>query len=384
MVKDEFRSKMPVAAVHAYFDHAAVAPLPAAAANRLKWFADQASQSGDKHWLEWSMILGRLRRGAAQLLGASETEVALVPNTTFGINLVAEGFPWKSGDNLVVPENEFPSNLLPWKNLQRRGVEVRLVSVPPSGEISADAIAKLIDSRTRLVAISWVGFASGHRVDLGQISEVVHQRGSLLFVDAIQGLGAFPIDVRGMNIDFLAADGHKWMLGPEGAGLLYIREKHLNLLEPNLLGWNSLADGGFDPKSTVLKPTAARYEGGSYNMPGMLALEASLWMLLELGTMRSNSPIASGILRNVEEILEKLEQRGFEVLVPEPTHRSGILGVRWPGADFNAARKHCIAQNVILSVRAGRIRVATHAYNNSEDIDRLVAALIEAREKFTV
>ncbi len=383
MVKGVFRSEMPVTKEHAYFDHAAVAPLPAAAAERLRRFADQASQSGDKHWLDWSLIVSRLRTAAAQLLGASECEVALVPNTTFGINLVAEGFPWKSGDNLVVPDNEFPSNLLPWKNLQRRGVEIRLLPVPKDGQISLDHLTDLMDSRTRLVALSWVGFVSGYRLDLFKVAEAVHGRGALLFVDAIQGLGAFPINVLDAQIDFLAADGHKWMLGPEGAGLLYIAEKHLELVKPVMLGWNSLADGGFDPRSAVLKSSAARYEGGSYNMSGLLAFEASLDLLLRLGTNRADSPIATAILENVATIVKQLAEKGFEVHVPTGEHRSGILTTTWAGADLNAARKHCIEQNVILSVRAGRIRIATHAYNNAEDIERLVKALVEARQLFT-
>ena len=384
MVRDVFRAEMPVATTHAYFDHAAVSPLSGAAARRLHWFADQASQSGDKHWMEWAMIVSRLRAAASQLLGASETEVALVPNTTIGINLVAEGFPWKAGDNLVLPDNEFPSNLLPWKSLQSRGVEVRTVSVPETGEVAIEQLTELMDNRTRLVALSWVGFASGFRADLTKVAEAVHRRGGLLFVDAIQGLGAFPINVHDSQIDFLAADGHKWMLGPEGAGFLYIREEHLNFLEPKLLGWNSLADGGFDPKSTTLKASAARYEGGSYNMAGMLALEASLSMLLELGCNRANSPVAASILENVHAISEQLVRHGFEVLIPSEPQRSGILGVRWPGADLVAARKHCIAQNVILSVRANRIRISTHAYNNADDIDRLVTALTEARDRCTI
>ena len=385
MVKAAFRDEMPVAEEHAYFDHAAVAPLPVGAANRLRRFADQASQSGDKHWLEWSLIVARLRTAVAQLLGARECEVALVPNTTFGINLVAEGFPWKSGDNLVLPDNEFPSNLLPWKNLRRRGVEVRMLPVSENGRISVDRLVELIDSHTRLVALSWVGFVSGYRLDLNEVAEAVHRRGALLFVDAIQGLGAFPINVEDSQIDFLAADGHKWLLGPEGAGLLYIREKHLDLLAPLMLGWNSLADGGFDPRSTILKPNAARYEGGSYNMAGLIALEASLDLLLRLGTNRPDSPLASAILDNVRTIADQLVEHRLNTHLPAEGYRSGILAVTWPGAsppNLIAARKHCIEQNVILSVRAGKLRIATHAYNNAEDIDRLVTALVEASQLY--
>jgi cysteine desulfurase / selenocysteine lyase len=257
-----------------------------------------------------------------------------------------------------------------------------MLPVQENGEISLDRLVELIDQRTRLVALSWVGFVSGHRHDLHKFSEAVHRRGALLFVDAIQGLGAFPIHVHDAQIDFLAADGHKWMLGPEGAGLLYIAEKHLDLLEPLLLGWNSLADGGFDPRSSNLKPSAARYEGGSYNMAGMLAFEASLELLLRLGTNRADSPIAAAILENVATIAAHLAAMDFDVRVPQEEFRSGILTASWRGAklsDLNSARKHCIEQNVILSVRAGRIRIATHAYNNADDRQRLVAALVEAR-----
>ena len=261
-----------------------------------------------------------------------------------------------------------------------------MLPVPESGEISLDRLVELIDHRTRMVALSWVGFVSGYRLDVAKVAEAVHRRGSLLFVDAIQGLGAFPINVHEAQIDFLAADGHKWMLGPEGAGLLYIAEKHLELIEPLLLGWNSLAEGGFDPRSANLKRGAARYEGGSYNMAGLLAFEASLELLLRLGTNRANSPIASAILENVEAIANQLSAHDFDVRVPGEEFRSGILTVSWPGAtlsDLNAARKHCIEKNVILSVRAGRVRIATHAYNNAADFERLISALIEARQLFS-
>ncbi len=380
MALQPLRAQMPVAERHAYFDHAAVAPIPNVAAERLRGYAEEFSRNGDKNWLESAKIVHQLRSGLAQLLGASESEVALVSNTTQGINLVAEGFPWKSGDNVVIPENEFPSNVVPWRNLQRLGVELRTLTVPADGALSLDALGQLIDSRTRIVALSWVGFSSGYRLDLSAAAELVHGRGALLFVDAIQGLGAFPLDVRACEIDFLAADGHKWLLGPEGAGVLFVRESLLELLTPLMLGWNSLADGGFDPRSTRLKTTAARYEGGSTNMPGMLAFEASLGLLLSLGTRRSDSPIATAILENVAILEESLKTAGFEVHLPVASeNRSGILGVDWPGMEPFSARKHCLTNDVILSVRGGRLRVSTHAYNDRSDIDRLVAALATAR-----
>lgn len=384
--RETFRAKMPVTSKFAYLDHAAVAPLPASAGDAISKFANQATHQGDTCWQNWASNLQRTRELAAQLVGANSAEIALVGNTTQGISLVSEGLDWKPGDNLVVPDNEFPSNLLPWRLLSRRGVEVRLAQVGPDGAITADLIRKYLDKRTRLVSASWVGFSSGYRTDLAQLAELIHQNRSLFFVDAIQGLGAFPLDVRNMGIDFLAADGHKWLLGPEGAGLLYLRADLLNQLQPLGVGWNSLSSAGFDPNSVELKQTAARYEGGSSNMVGMMGLRASLELLLEMGCHREDSQIAASILENVFELSTMLESAQFRVSTPETeTNRSGIIGIRWPEADavgesaYLAARQHLLSKDVVASMRAGRLRIATHGYNNADDHQRLIEALCEFR-----
>jgi cysteine desulfurase / selenocysteine lyase len=386
-IRLKLRQEMPVTTQFSYLDHAAVAPLPTRSAAAIKLFADQATQEGDVRWLDWATAASRTRQYARQLINAQESEIALVANTTQAIGLVAEGLPWKSGDNVVVPVNEFPSNLLPWRNLARLGVELRLAEVGPQGQFDAESLAGYLDSRTRLVSLSWVGFSSGFRCDLEAISQMVHQKGSLLFVDAIQGLGAFPLNVASLPIDFLAADGHKWMLGPEGAGLMYVKQQHLDLLQPLGIGWNSLANAGFDPKSVQLKSTAARYEGGSTNMVGMMAFGQSLSLLLELGCNQPSSGFQTVILENVEELSDLLLQHDFDVCLPEqPENRSGILGIRWAEADaggesaYLQARKFLLSRQVVTSVRAGRLRAATHAYNTTDDHRRLVDGLVEFRK----
>ena len=392
---DELRRQMPVVNKLAYFDHAAVAPLTAPAAAAIAEYARAAASEGDLPWPKWALAVERLRAVAAEFLGADQDEIALVNNTTQGIGLVAEGFPWRAGDNVVVPDNEFPSNSVPWSNLARRGVELRRVPIAPSGVLELAQVARAIDARTRIVSISWVGFISGYLIDVGEVAELVHSRGALFMLDAIQGLGAFKIDVRNSGVDFLAADGHKWMLGPEGAGIFYLRREHLELLQPLGLGWNSLAGGSFDPNSQQLKATAARYEGGSTNMAGMLAFHESLRLLhqLQLGPA-DHSPIARAVLSGTEQLAERLQQQDFRVHLPaDPRRRSGILCISWPSSagtssDFPesvalAARKHCITAGVVLSVRGGRLRASTHAYNNVDDIERLVDALVHFRKTFS-
>lgn len=381
------RSQMPVAQQYAYFDHAAVSPLPKPTSVRIAEFLDQATHQGDILWPEWSTSCERTRDLAAGLLSCDRSEIALVPNTTHGIGLIAEGLPWKTGDNLVVPDNEFPSNLVPWRNLKRRGVDIRLVPAGPGGAFDADDFEKLIDSRTRLVSLSWVGFSSGFRCNLPSIVELAHDKNCLVLLDSIQGLGAFPLNVQSIPVDFAVADGHKWLLGPEGAGLLYIRKPLLDILQPLNVGWNSLASAGFDPNSIELKTTAARYEGGSSNMMGMLGLGASLSLLMRLGCNSQDSLVERAILENVAELSEMLQSAGFFVEIPEsPRNRSGILGIRWNRDDvasessYQRARRFLLNRGVVLSVRGGRLRAATHAYNNHEDFRRLVEALVDFRQ----
>ena len=182
---------------------------------------------------------GRSARLAARLIAADADEIALVRNTTEGISLVAEGFPWQAGDNVVTLDNEFPSNQYPWMNLASRGVETRRVPTD-GGRVDLDRLAEACDRRTRIVSVSWVGYASGWRDRSGRAGRDGSRRGALLFVDAIQGLGAFPLDAHATGIDFLAADGHKWLLGPEGAGLLFVRREHLDRLRPLGVGWHSV------------------------------------------------------------------------------------------------------------------------------------------------
>lgn len=372
--RERLRSAMPVARKWAYFDHAAVAPLTQPAADALgKWLA-QVAEEGDTVWLEWAAQLARCRKTAAAMIGAGEGDIALVPNTTAGINLVAEGLDWRAGDNVVTLADEFPTNLYPWMTLEKRGVETRLVPTE-EGRVTAEQITEYCDDRTRVVSVSWVGYANGCRRKLKPIADVAHACGALFLADAIQGLGVFPLDVRADEIDVLAADGHKWLLGPEGAGIAYIHPAWLERLKPIGVGWNSVVNAGqFDQIELRLKPTAARYEGGTYNMPGFIGLGASLELIVALGVEN----LAAAILEYTDTVCAELTKAGAVIHSPrDGDERSGIVSFEIPGRDPLALRKHCLSQGVALNCRAGRLRLSAHAYNNADDLDRLLASLWE-------
>jgi cysteine desulfurase / selenocysteine lyase len=370
--RERLRQAMPVAGKWAYFDHAAVAPLSRPCSDAIaKWLA-QATNEGDTTWLDWAAQLGDCRRAAAELIGAGESEIALLPNTTAGINLVAEGFPWQPGDNIVTLADEFPTNLYPWMNLAKRGVETRLVPTD-NGYVTPEKIAKYCDTRTRVVSISWVGFANGYRRPLKPIADVAHEFGALFLVDAIQGLGVFPVDVDADEIDVLSADGHKWLLGSEGAGIAYIHPGWLERLAPVGIGWNSVVNAGsFDSIELKLKPHAGRYEGGTYNMAGFIGLGASIRLLLSLGIDK----IAAAILDFNTTASKRLSEIGVVIHSPKTDeNRSGIVSFEIPGHDPQQLRKHCLANGVALNCRSGRLRLSAHAYNNQTDLDRLIASL---------
>ena len=367
----QFRRMMPCAERWAYFDHAAVAPISMPAQAALSNWATEFAEHGAVNWPQWAAELEHLRRRAADLLHAESSEIALIHNTTEGINLVAEGFGWQPGDNVVMFDDEFPSNVYPWMNLASRGVDVRRL---PAGDRPQLAdLTKACDERTRIITVSWVGYASGWRHDVGELVELAHRRGALVFLDAIQALGVFPLDVRKTPVDFLSADGHKWLLGPEGAGLFYVRGEHLDRLRPMGLGWNSVVQANdFSKIELRLKPSAARYEGGTYNMPGLLALGASLEMLADYPPDK----ISQRLLELTDEICERLPEVGAVVKsCRRREHASGIVSFDLPDRNLPEVRRQCRERQVVLSCRGGRLRVSPHAYNNLEDIDRLIAAL---------
>lgn len=366
------RDDFPVTRRWAFFDHAAVAPLSGPARQALRDWADDIAENGLVHEPRWLARLAEVRGLAGKLLNCDPLDIAFVKNTSEGIGIVAEGFPWRSGDNVVIAAEEYPANQYPWLNLADRGVTVRSVTTRDR-RIWIDDIRAAIDARTRLVSLSYVEYASGFRNDLDTIGQLCRERGVYFFVDAIQGLGVLPLDVSETPVDFVAADGHKWLLGPEGAGLFYIRRELVEKLHPVGIGWNSVVNSrDFSKIDFRLKPHAGRWESGSLNVAGITALGASLELLLKIGI----DAIAARVLELTEYLCDQARSIGLEVYSPRAElDRSGIVSLVPPGGDVRALVRRCRQEGVVINQRGGRLRISPHCYNTKEEVDRLFEVL---------
>ncbi|MEL7265956.1 MAG: aminotransferase class V-fold PLP-dependent enzyme, partial [Planctomycetota bacterium] len=270
---------------------------------------------------------------------------------------------------------EFPSNRLPWLQQQQHGVEIREID-SPGGVVDMDAIADAIDERTRIVTASWVGFSTGYRIDVDHLVRIAHAKRALVFLDAIQGLGMFPLNLEKTPVDFLAADGHKWMLGPEGAGMMFIRRAHLEKLRFRGVGWGSVQlSGDFGSQTTSLKDDASRYESGSMNLSGMMALHSSMKIFAAIRSSHGEHAIANRVLELVQHADNELRGVGATPRTPPVPHRSGILTFDVPEVAPDQIRTACLELDVVVSCRGGGVRAAIHAYNNHDDIQRLVSTV---------
>ena len=369
---ETLRDEFPITRNYNFQNHAGVAPLSRRAADAAREYLRHAEEN--------AYIRGGFYRRAdevrsqlATLIGASADEVTFCKNTSEGLSMVANGLSWKSGDNVVITNAEFSANVYPWQALRPRGVEVRMV-FEEDGRIPVERLLESIDTRTRLVAISSVQYASGFRVDLATLGEYCQSKGVLLCVDAIQSLGAFPIDVRAMNIDFLAADGHKWLCAPEGIGVFYVRRELQGHLRPTSIGWMSMKDpNNFDKYLFEFADSARRYDAGSYNLAGVYALGGAVSLVQEIGVEK----ISRRLLELTSRLVEGVRGKGYRVLSSrEPGEASGIVSFFSDTHDPNEVQRHLQAEHrIVIAVRRNKLRASPYVYNTAAEIDQLVDAL---------
>ncbi|MGI9074671.1 MAG: aminotransferase class V-fold PLP-dependent enzyme [Bryobacteraceae bacterium] len=363
-----YGEEFPVSRELVYLNHAAVAPLSRPAAAAMKDLADDVCCHGSLHYDKWMEAYAGLRTAAAKLINASPGEIAIVKNTSEGISIVAEGLHWKPGDNVIVFEEEFPANYYPWLRLERRGVKLTRLSIDDPIEKVAAAIRG-----ARLLAVSYVNYLSGFRVNLQRIGELCSEHGCFFFVDAIQGMGAFPIDVKTCHIDALAADGHKWMLGPEGNGVLYVREKWLDAIEPVEFGWtNPINYADYSRRDMTLRHDAGRYECGTLNTIGCFGQRAAIEFLLEIGI----DNIAAAVNSLASGLEAGVRAKGYEVITQRRRDTgSGIVSFRHPSIDCRSILKDLERNRIVAASRQGWIRMSPHFYISPDEIERVIDVL---------
>ena len=376
LTNEELRHReFPVTRDKIFLAHAGVCPLPHRVAEAI---ADCARQGtlGDQE----AFMLHRLtdaQKLTAQLLNCQSEEVALVGPTSLGLSLIAAGLNFRKGDNILIYHDDYPSNVYPWMALAEKGVQVRLINTRGLGVIRTIDVMGQVDENTRLVALASCHFISGYRLEHQAIGKYLRERGILFCLDAIQTLGAFPTTVE--YVDFLAADAHKWLLGPCAAGVLYVRRELQEKLNPPIYGWHNVKNPNFVAQDKIeFRTDATKYEAGTHNLLGIVGLIASMELALEIGVEN----IAAELLRKRRLLVPALQAKGFTVLNADvkTENASGIVTFYQPGKDPSPLHKKLTDAGVVASLRTDRkrqnyIRLSPHFYNTDAELHRVLELL---------
>jgi len=376
--EEQRRALFPVCRDKIFFAHAGVAALPQVVADAMIRYARQSAENPQ----EFGEVLREVkatRRVCAEFIGALPEEIALLGPTSLGLSLIANGLPWLEGDEVLCYHGDYPANVYPWLELKRRGATVRYLEPAQPGEITPELVEAALTSRTRLVALASCHFFSGYRIDVDAIGTLLHQRGVLFSLDAIQTVGAFPTRVE--HVDFLSADAHKWMLGPCASGIVYVKREHFELLRPTLLGaWNVVSPNFLAQDEIKFVPTAQRYEPGVLNFAGVYGIKAALDLLLATGL----EVVAARLLELKAYLLAQIEPLGFQVLGPrDGASATAITTFRHDRASSPKLFAALEAAHVVSSLRYDRegrdyLRFSPHYYNTEAEIDTAVRVLREA------
>ena len=375
---ENIRKEFPVTREIIFFDHARVAPLPERVRKVVTTFVSEATQFGTIQYDTWMQEVELTRKKFAQLINADPEEVSFVKNTSEGISNVANGFDWKQGDNLVIPDIEFPANVYPWWNLKQKGVETRMVK-SVKGRVLFDDLTKQVDDRTRILSISSVECNSGFRTDLNRLGAFCKEKGILFFVDAIQSLGILPMDVKKDHIDFLSADGHKWMLSVEGLGGFYISKKTMNRIHPTTIGWGNVINAeDFMNYDLTIKKDAKKFEEGTLNTMSIHAFGAALGLLLEEGIKN----IEKRVMSLGDFIIAELNRRNIKIYSSTKfEERSGNISFALKN-DISSLYSFMLNNKVKITVRDGLIRFSPHFYNNEDEALKVLNLIDEYLKKY--
>ncbi|MGD8212679.1 MAG: aminotransferase class V-fold PLP-dependent enzyme [Desulfobacterales bacterium] len=369
----DVREEFPIKRNRVYLNNASIGPLSNPVISAVDAFMADVRDNGRNHYPQWCEQADHvIKSRIAGMIGADKSEIAYIKNTTEGILIVANGIDWQRGDNVIIADIEYPSNVYCWMNLKKRGVQIRWIS-SRGGRFTADDVKDLMDSHTRLVSLSAVQFLNGFRLDLEKIGELCHARNVMLNLDAIQLLGALHLDVSRYHIDFLSAGGHKWLMAPIGTGIFYCRRSSLAKLHPINIGYHSVDKSEDDINyDLTFKPHAGRFEEAIVNFPGIWGLDAAIDMITRLGTL----PIEQHILKLTHLAYEGLKVRNYEVVSSTADkERSGILCFKHPSQSTQQIWQRLEDANIHLAIRGDALRMSPSFYNDEDEVNAMLAAL---------
>ncbi len=372
-MNDEIRKLFPVTENYVYLNHASVCPISTLVYERMQAHARDLLENGAAHYREWLAAAKRTRELAAQLTNARADEIAFAPNTSAGLAMVANGIDWREGDNVVTADCEFPSNVVPWMRIKREfGVEIKMARERDC-RLETEEILSLIDHRTRVVALSFVEFASGFRNDLAAIGRHCRERDVLFVVDAIQGLGALKLDVEACSIDALSADAHKFLLGPDGVSLFYLSRRAMERVKPTLVGWQSVNNPeDYLNYDQPYAPGARRFESGALNSAGVAGLGAAIELFLQVGVEK----IERYLIDLGDYLCLRSADHGYHVASSRrDREKSAVISLSHEKYSAHELYHLLNDRRIITTPRLGRLRVSPHFYNTREEIDRLIDAL---------
>lgn len=373
MTPKALRHEFPLDEELVYLNHAAVAPWPARTAKAVQAFAQENCQRGASGYKSWMATETRLREQLRDFLNApSADDIALVKNTSEALSMVASGLDWQFGDNVVSSNEEFPSNRIAWEAQKRYGVTFREVDLGQDDPEAA--LMSACDERTRVLTISSVQYGSGLKLDLEKLGQFCRERNILFCVDAIQSLGACQLDVQAIQADFVMADAHKWLLGPEGIAVFYCAADRRCELKLHEFGWHMVQKmGDYSEREWRPAASARRFECGSPNMLGIYAFSASLSLLQEIGMDQVEQMVLDNSAYAMETLLSV---DGLKLVTPQAnTRRAGIVTFRIPDQDATLLHEQLMQQQVICAARGGGIRFSPHFYTPREKIDEAVTRL---------
>jgi len=372
MKKTDLATEFPLDTNLVHLNHAGVGPWPRSTQEIICQFAQENMLHGSSNYRQWERTESELRTLAAQLINAPGPDnIALLKNTSEALSLVAYGLNWDPGDEVIIPAGEFPSNRIVWESLtERYGVTVTIISQETAGSLE-EAIINATSEKTRLISVSSVSYASGYRMDLNKIGAHCRANNILFCIDAIQSLGAIPFDVQSCHADFVAADGHKWMLAPEGVAIFYVNPECINEIELRQFGWHMVEHvGDYTRDDWVKATTARRFECGSPNNMGIHALKQSLELLLSYGI----NQVYSEIIERCCHIESQLEEMGCRIISEQDKDkRSGIVTFSYQDVDSEDLYKHLMQQKILCAYRGGGIRFSPHFYTSRSSMDRAIA-----------